>query len=164
LLRASALPAHAVVVLGVAGAGETADVVEAAVDFLIGDKTGEELPGRHPFTIDGHGPVQAQGLDHFTERHLDVAAANAAVAARRSLAGAQGIEDNHGTPGPGQGQRRVQASVAGPDDAYIRPLRDSGGFRLGQGGSLPPIGFQFEIGIAGGGGHGIDSICDDNIL
>ena len=69
------------------------------------------------------------------------------------IAGVLGIEDNHGTPGPGQGQSRAQPRVSGPDNAHVRPPRYVGGYRLGQRRRLPPIGCQFEIGIVGGGDH-----------
>src|SRR5208283_3154578 len=97
-------------------AGEPAGQLEVAVDPFVGAEPVQVFASELGLGLDGAGAGFAEAPDQLGGTRPDVAAGDAAVAARRALPGTLPVENLHGPSGAGEGDRRTQPGIAGADD------------------------------------------------
>ena len=146
--------AQAIIIGGFIGTIETPDHFKIAVDIFIFDQFGQEFPGRDALGKNSLGFFEPEFLDHGTEIKLDIAAANAAVAATRPLARPHGIKNNDISPGPSQHKSSCHADEPGPDNGDIGGRGNGLEVRFGTRCSVPPIRREFDV-IGQGGGRNV---------
>ncbi len=109
-----------VVVARGGGAAEAAGQREIAVDPLLGDEAVEVLARGLRLGQDGGGSILAETLGELGMARAQIAAGDAAVARRRSLARALPVEHLDRAAGAGEPDRGSEPGVAGADDDHVR--------------------------------------------